>query len=326
MPYKNKEAVRHHIPKQHYKVANWAEYNQALRNRGRIDIWISDEITATWSNNDRIYDGTGSTQLYPDTTILVFHEIRSIFRLPLRQTEGLINSWFARGGLSLKCPDYSLMGKRLKTLNIKTPRYKKHHQADEDIAAIAIDSTGLKRYGRDEWHQEKHKIAGKRSWRKMHLAVGDDHVLYAAEMTDKDTPDSQVVDALCQQIQVPVSQVSGDKAYDENAVYRKLEGHFPKADIVIPPKKNLTYDEEAHHPARCKTMLEISEKGQAAWQTNHHYGKRAIAELAMQRFKRTFGNQLHARKMSNQKQEMMIACGVLNRFTGLGMPQSYRSI
>ncbi|MBE3669074.1 hypothetical protein BOO25_08995 [Vibrio navarrensis] len=39
---------------------------------------------------------------------------------------------------------------------------------------------------------------------------------------------------------------------------------------------------------------------------------------------RPFGNQLHARKISNQKMEMMIVCGVLNRFTSLGMPQSYR--
>ncbi|OED50988.1 hypothetical protein ACH42_00360 [Endozoicomonas sp. (ex Bugula neritina AB1)] len=34
---------------------------------------------------------------------------------------------------------------------------------------------------------------------------------------------------------------------------------------------------------------------------------------------------MHARKMENQTQEMMIACGVLNRFSGLGVPQSYRT-
>ncbi|MBU2710779.1 hypothetical protein [Zooshikella harenae] len=46
----------------------------------------------------------------------------------------------------------------------------------------------------------------------------------------------------------------------------------------------------------------------------------------MQRYKRTFGNQLHAREMSNQEIEVMIACGVLNRFTALGMPQSHQSV
>ena len=38
-----------------------------------------------------------------------------------------------------------------------------------------------------------------------------------------------------------------------------------------------------------------------------------------------FGNQLHAREFANQKMETMIACGVQNRFTGLGMPKSYRT-
>ncbi len=47
-------------------------------------------------------------------------------------------------------------------------------------------------------------------------------------------------------------------------------------------------------------------------------------KIAMQRYKRTFGNQLHAREFANQEMEVMIACGVLNRLTAMGMPQSYR--
>ena len=77
-----------------------------------------------------------------------------------------------------------------------------------------------------------------------------------------------------------------------------------------PPRDNLFYDEDKKHAKRCRAMLEIAAKGQMAWQENHHYGKRALAELAMQRYKRTFGNQLHAREFSNQKMEMMLA---LNR-------------
>ncbi|MCY9855704.1 hypothetical protein [Vibrio mediterranei] len=69
-------------------------------------------------------------------------------------------------------------------------------------------------------------------------------------------------------------------------------------------------------------MLEIAAKGQMAWQKKHEYGKRAHGGLAIQRYKRTFGNQLHSRSFNNQKMEIMIACGVLNRFTTMGMPQS----
>ncbi|WP_340138606.1 IS5 family transposase [Vibrio vulnificus] len=207
---------------------------------------------------------------------------------------------------------------------MKVPQYRKRPEPDEVPAAIAIDSTGLKRFGRDEWHQEKHRVSSKRSWRKMHLCSSDDHYIYAAVMTDKNTLDDAVVDELCEQIDVEVGRVCADKAYDENLVYEVLEKHFPDADIVIPPKKNLLYDEEKKHAKRCRAMLEIAAKGQMEWQATYQYGKRALAELGMQRYKRTFGNQLHARTLSNQKMEMMIACGVLNRFTSFGMPQSYR--
>ncbi len=33
-------AYSYKIPKQKYRVANWAEYNEALRRRGDLTIWI----------------------------------------------------------------------------------------------------------------------------------------------------------------------------------------------------------------------------------------------------------------------------------------------
>jgi hypothetical protein len=38
MPYKHSECRRHKIEKARYKVANWPEYNKALRQRGDITI------------------------------------------------------------------------------------------------------------------------------------------------------------------------------------------------------------------------------------------------------------------------------------------------
>jgi len=323
MPYKSNESKRHHISPQRYKLSNWSDYNQALKNRGSIDLWIADDIESWWTHEDRLFDGTGSTKHYTDQAILTCHEIRSVFKLPLRQTEGFINSLFDHFGLSLKCPDYSLLCKRLNELNIKTPRYK-NSLPQEGTVAIAFDSTGLKRYGRDEWYQEKHKVLSKRSWRKMHLGVGDNHIIHAAHLTDKDAMDDGVMEELCDQIDVNVSQTSADMMYDENHVYETIEAHFPEADIAIPPKDKLIYDER-HHPKRRSNMLEKTAKGTISWQKNHDYGKRNHSEMAMQRYKKIIGPKMHARKMENQTQEMMIACGVLNRFTGLGMPQSYRT-
>ena len=52
---------------------NYAEYNQSLRDRGRIDIWLSDDIIENWQTEQRSYDGTGSSPKYPDSTLKACH-------------------------------------------------------------------------------------------------------------------------------------------------------------------------------------------------------------------------------------------------------------
>ena len=36
------------VPKQKYKISNWSDYNEALRQRGNIDIWMSEEMMDVW--------------------------------------------------------------------------------------------------------------------------------------------------------------------------------------------------------------------------------------------------------------------------------------
>jgi len=79
------------------------------------------------------------------------YEVRQVFKLPLRQCQGFIDSLFHCKGWNLKCPDHSCLLKRLSLLNIPSPRYTKTDVPDADVAAIAIDSSGLKRFGRGEW-------------------------------------------------------------------------------------------------------------------------------------------------------------------------------
>lgn len=61
------------------------------------------------------------------------------------------------------------------------------------------------------------------------------------------------------------------------------------------------------------------------WQNSREYGRRNYSELGVQRYKKIFGNSLHARDIKRQKQEAKLACGALNKMTSLGMPRSYRS-
>lgn len=112
------------VPKQKYKVTNWSEYNKALRRRGDITVWLSDEAISQWFKTDRVYDGTGAPKLYTDFAIITCHEIRLVYKLPLRQSQGLIDSIFQLMGIPLSCPDSSVLSRRLASLNIKVPRYK----------------------------------------------------------------------------------------------------------------------------------------------------------------------------------------------------------
>ncbi|KKL18024.1 hypothetical protein LCGC14_2479670 [marine sediment metagenome] len=46
MPHKFNADRRDEIPKQKHRVRNWAEYNESLRRRGDLTVWISEEALA----------------------------------------------------------------------------------------------------------------------------------------------------------------------------------------------------------------------------------------------------------------------------------------
>jgi hypothetical protein len=90
MPYKHNESRRHKIEKARYNVTNWPEYNKALRQRGDITIWFSKRHSP---HGTRPRPGAGGRpQEYSDLAIETTLFIRQVFHLPLRQTEGFMNS------------------------------------------------------------------------------------------------------------------------------------------------------------------------------------------------------------------------------------------
>jgi hypothetical protein len=325
MPNKYAEKKGWKVPKQKFKISNWSDYNKALRQRGDITVWLSDESIADWYETSRVYDGSGTPKLYSDFSIIICHEIRLVYKLPLRQCQGFIDSLFRLMKLPLSCPDFSVLSKRLGRLNIKVPRYKKTDKPDDNIHAIAIDSTGLKRFGRGEWHQEKYKLSNKASWRKLHLAINQDHYIEACTLTDRFVHDDQQVKPLLEQIDEEIDHFSADGAFDETPIYNAVTAHSPNVDIVIPPRGNAVESKEAA-PGRNRNVIEIKTGGRMQWQKNREYGRRNYAELGMQRYQRTFGDTMHARDFSCQQQEAMLASGALNKMTSLGMPQSYRTV
>jgi hypothetical protein len=87
MPNKHNADRRHHIPKMSFKVQNWPAYQAGLRRRGSLTLWIEDEALAQWQTR-----GEGGQARYADTAIQTSLMLRAAFKLPLRQTEGLMAS------------------------------------------------------------------------------------------------------------------------------------------------------------------------------------------------------------------------------------------
>src|SRR5215203_5963807 len=90
VPFKAKATCRRHIPKQQHRVTNWAAYDAALRQRGSLTVWFTPEAVAAWAAAPRTTRGGQAS--YSDLAIATALTLRAVFRLALRQTEGLIGS------------------------------------------------------------------------------------------------------------------------------------------------------------------------------------------------------------------------------------------
>ena len=176
MPFKANADRRHHIPKQRHRVTNPAAYDAALRQRGSLTVWFTDEAIAAWRAEPRTT--RGGQPRYSGLAIATALTLRAVFRLALRQTEGLISSIIALLGLELAVPDHTTMSRRAETLQIPRPR---PHCGGSPLHLL-VDSTGLKLCGAGEWLHEKHGTKVRRAWRTLHVGTDADtgHIVAAS--------------------------------------------------------------------------------------------------------------------------------------------------
>ena len=92
MPFKANQDRRHHIPKQRHRVTNWAAYDIALRQRGSLTVWFTEAAMAAWKAEPQPRCARGGQPRYSALAITTALTLRAVFRLALRQTEGLIAS------------------------------------------------------------------------------------------------------------------------------------------------------------------------------------------------------------------------------------------
>ena len=102
-----------------YRVKNWLAYDQALVQRGSLTVWLSEEALDSWG-----YAGPtqrGAQFVYADLAIETALTFRKLFRLPLRQTEGFVQSLLGMMALPLNAPDHTTLSRRQKGLAVNLP-------------------------------------------------------------------------------------------------------------------------------------------------------------------------------------------------------------
>jgi DDE family transposase len=76
MPHKYNADRRHHIARPKRRVINWAEYNEALRQRGSLTVWFTDEAIAAWKAAPRTTPG--GQPHYSDLAITTALTLRAV--------------------------------------------------------------------------------------------------------------------------------------------------------------------------------------------------------------------------------------------------------
>jgi hypothetical protein len=305
------------MAKQKFKITNWPAYNKALRQRGSLTVWLDESAIASWTDTTQP-EGRGRPLHYTDMAITTVLMMKRVFNLPLRALQGFVDSIFKMMSLPLCCPDYSLISKRAKRVNIsiKTP-------TRGEISHLVIDATGLKVFGEGEWKVRQHGASKRRVWRKLHLAADSaTHEIICADLSLSGTTDAQALPELINQTHRKIREASADGAYDTRYCHDALL--MKKIRPLIPPRSGAQYWPDRYHERNYAVANQHMSGNNDEWKKKVGYHRRSVAETAMFRFKTLLGGDLSLRDYDAQVGEAMAMVKALNRMTLLGMPHSVR--
>lgn len=306
-----------------YKLRNWSDYNASLKNRGKLTIWLSDDVNASW-----LYDGIqkpGGEVIYSDVAIEFCLTIKHLYGLGYRQTEGFVEDIFSLLGIDLPVPSYSQLQRRSAAIEIDI-RVRKNSKEAIDLV---VDSTGLKVYGEGEWKVRKHGWQKRRTWRKLHMGSdGADLEIISVVLTGNEVDDAQagitILEEIADAADAPnLNSAAADGAYDKKKFREKVPMGTKQ---LIPPQHNavLSKTKDPALEQRDEAIRKIEQVGREVWKEQTGYHIRSKSEVNMYRYKKIFGGGMSARKTAFEETEVRIKCKILNQFVEIGMPKSYK--
>jgi IS5 family transposase len=300
-----------------YRTTNWSAYNAALRKRGSLLIWLDREMTWLAPHEGR----SGRPPVFSESAIQFCLSIQVLFKLPLRQTAGMVASLLRMAGLDWPVPDYSTLCRRQKTLAVQVP----YRRAGGPLNLL-VDSPGIKFLGDGEWQARKHGPQGRRQWRKIHLAMDTaTSDIRAVEFTPSRDGDSPVLPDLLDEIpdDEPIGTVTADGAYDTRRCHTAIIER--QATAIIPIRRNgRPWKEDGPAAVPRNEILRATRHfGRAFWKrwTGYHIRSRVEAKM---RCLKAFGERIAARDPDRQTAEVHIRIALMNRFSALGTAEIVR--
>lgn len=296
-----------------YRTTNWPAYNRALRQRASLTVWLDPDMPWFAPPGGK----NGRPQTYSDAAIQCFLTLKGLFGLPLRQTQGLLQSLIDLMNLDWTAPDSSTICRRQQHLQVNIPC-----RPANGALHLLIDSTGIKMLGEGEWKVKKHGKESRRVWRKLHIGIDAQTLeIRALEVTENSVGDPTVLPALLAQIapEEPLERVSADGAYDTRKCHKAIAARGAMA--VIPPRKNAVpwQLKPGQACARTDAVRAVDRLGLAIWKTWSGYHRRSLVETKMRCIK-LLGERISSRKLESQIAELQVRAAILNRFTRLGTP------
>ena len=124
-----------------YRSTNWSSYNASRAPRD---------------------SRPGRPPVFSDAAIQFCLSIKVLFKLPLRQTAGMVANLLKLAGLDWPLPDFSTLCRRQERLTVQIP----YRRAAGPLNPL-VDSTGIKFLDEGEWQVRKHGVQRRRQWREV---------------------------------------------------------------------------------------------------------------------------------------------------------------
>ena len=220
MPYKArlKQGEARRRKKPGYRVTNARAYNQSLRKRGMISLYLPDgDLKAQFINAITHTRGvSGREPTYTDGYIQPIYTFYRLFGWGMRQTTGYMEDYWAARGLDIAVPSFGQLSDRFARLTPDITQrcgQRARRLARGETVGVIIDSTGLKFSCAGQWYEKTYgKKADRTPWRKMHLCIDAQMNIHAIRITTTEVSDSEAMDTMLP-TDLPVDQVIADGAY-----------------------------------------------------------------------------------------------------------------